>query len=138
MAKKYTLNVNKRGSRPRSERLRKLGAAVSDGGSTVVNVTSLDGSGDIYSHTHVNKSALDKITIDEESYLYVEQLRETEDGTEYTTCTEKVKAGFSDEAQHAEEASHADEAEHAKRADEAEHAEEADNAKKWDNHKFND
>lgn len=138
MAKKYTLNVNKRGSRPRSERLCKLGAAVSDGGSTVVNVTSSDGSGDIYSHTHVNKSALDKITIDEESYLYVEQLRETEDGTEYTTCTEKVKAGFSDEAQHAEEASHADEAEHAKRADEAKHAEEADNAEKWDNHKFND
>ena len=138
MAKKYTLNVNKRGSRPRSERLRKLGAAVSEGGSTVVNVTSSDGSGDIYSHTHVNKSALDKITIDEESYLYVEQLRETEDGTEYTTCTEKVKAGFSDEAQHAEEASHADEAEHAKRADEAKHAEEADNAEKWDNHKFDD
>ena len=140
MAKKYTLNVNKRGSRPRSERLRKLGgAAVSDGGSTVVNVTSsLGGSGDIYSHTHTNKSVLDKITIDEGSYLYVDQLRETEDGAEYVTCTEKVKSGFSDEAGHAAEASHADEADHANNADEAKHAEEADNAEMWDKHKFDD
>ena len=140
MAKKYTLTVNKRGSRPRSERLRKFGGtSVAGGGSTVVNVTSSSIiAGDANSHTHINKSALDKITIDEESYLYVDQLRETEDGTEYVTCTEKVKSGFSDEAEHANKASHADEADHANIADEANHAEDADNAEMWDNHRFED
>lgn len=125
MAKKYTLNVNKRGSRPRSERLRKLGGmSVPDSGSTVIHVASSSAaSGDIYSHTHPNKSTLDRITVDEENYLYIDQLRETEEGTEYETLTEKVKAGFSDNAKH---------------ADEADHAKEADNAGMWDNHRFDD
>ena len=125
MAKKYTLNVNKRGSRPRSERLRKLGGmSVPDSGSTVINVASSSAaSGDIYSHTHPNKSTLDRITVDEENYLYIDQLRETEEGTEYETLTEKVKAGFSDNAKH---------------ADEAELAKEANNAAMWNNHRFDD
>lgn len=125
MAKKYTLNVNKRGSRPRSERLRKLGGmSVSDSGSTVIHVASSSAaSGDIYSHTHPNKSTLDRITVDEENYLYIDQLRETEEGTEYETLTEKVKAGFSDNAKH---------------ADKADLAKEADNAGMWNNHRFDD
>lgn len=125
MAKKYTLNVNKRGSRPRSERLRKLGGmSVPDSGSTVIHVASSSAaSGDIYSHTHPNKSTLDRITVDEENYLYIDQLRETEEGTESETLTEKVKAGFSDNAKH---------------ADEADLAKEADNAEMWNNHRFDD
>jgi hypothetical protein len=124
MAKKYTLNVNKRGSRPRSERLRKLGGtAIVGGGSTVVNVTSSPVAGNADGHTHANKSLLDRISADEESYLYLDQLRETEDGTEYSTCTDKVKAGYADEAGHAKE---------------ADKAEEADNADMWDNRQFDD
>ncbi len=155
MAKKYTLNVNRRDSRPRSDRLRKLGVtAVAGGGSTVVNVTSSQPvSGDGNSHTHANKSSLDKISVDGESYLYINQLRETADGTGYSTCAEKVRAGHADEAGHATEAEHtvsadtATEAEHAANADtaaEAEHAAsadtaaEADNADKWDGRHFDD
>lgn len=124
MAKKYTLNVNKRGSRPRSERLRKLGGtAIVGGGSTVVNVTSSPVAGNADGHTHANKSLLDRISADEESYLYLEQLRETEDGTEYSTCTDKVKAGYADEAGHAKE---------------ADKAKEADNADMWDKRHFED
>lgn len=125
MAKKYTLSINKRGSRPRSERLRKLGGtAVAGGGSTVVNVTSSPVVvGDANGHTHINKSMLDRLTVDDESYLYIDQLRETEDETGYTTCTEKIKAGYADDASH---------------ADEAEHAKDADNADMWDNQQFDD
>jgi len=124
MAKKYTLNVNKRGSRPRSERLRKLGGtAIVGGGSTVVNVTSSPVAGNADGHTHANKSLLDRISADEESYLYLDQLRETEDGTGYSTCTDKVKAGYADEAGHAKE---------------ADKAKEADNADMWDKRQFDD
>ena len=124
MAKKYTLNVNKRGSRPRSERLRKLGGtAIVGGGSTVVNVTSSPVAGNADGHTHANKSLLDRISADEECYLYLDQLRETEDGTGYSTCTDKVKAGYADEAGHAKE---------------ADKAEEADNADMWDKRQFDD
>lgn len=125
MAKKYTLSINKRGSRPRSERLRKLGGtAIAGGGSTVVNVTSSPVVvGDANGHTHINKSMLDRLTVDDESYLYIDQLRETEDETGYTTCTEKIKAGYADDASH---------------ADEAEHAKDADNADMWDKRQFDD
>lgn len=124
MAKKYTLNINKRGSRPRSERLRKLGGtAIAGGGSTVVNVTSSSVSGNTTGHTHPNKSTLDRITADEESYLYLDQLRETEDGTGYSTCTDKVKSGYADDAGHAKE---------------ADKAKEADNADMWDKRQFDD
>lgn len=125
MAKKYTLSINKRGSRPRSERLRKLGGtAVAGGGSTVVNVTSSPVVvGDANGHTHINKSMLDRLTVDDESYLYIDQLRETEDETGYTTCTEKIKAGYADDASH---------------ADDAEYAKDADNADMWDKRQFDD
>lgn len=125
MAKKYTLNVTKRGSRPRSERLRKLGGTtVAGGGSTVINVTTSPVvPGDTNGHTHANKSTLDKFSVDENSYLYIDQLRETEDGTGYSTIAEKVKSGYADKADYAAESGH---------------SKEADNADKWDSRQFDD
>ena len=124
MKKEYTLTVNKRLSRPRSERLRSVGGmTASGGGSTVVSVTSSADSVRPEWHTHGNKSTLDRISADEESYLYLEQLREKPDGTGYIACTEKVRSGYADDAGHAYE---------------ADYAEEAGNADKWDYQEFGD
>lgn len=98
----YKLKTYKRGSRPRSERLRELGGeSGGTGGSTVVNIS---GSGNIESatdHTHANKNALDQITTDANGYLYLTQNKEVQDeeGNDIIErVTEKVKAGFADVA----------------------------------------
>ena len=101
--KEFTLQTNLRTGRPRSQRLRELGASVVQGGSTVVNVSGGGGStpaGD--GHTHANKPSLDAITVDSNGYEYITRLIETTDPDtgEPTTqqITEKVKAGYADVA----------------------------------------
>ena len=102
--KEFILQTTLRTARPRSQRLRELGAAVVEGGSTVVNVTGGGGgstpSGD--GHTHANKPSLDAITVDSNGYEWITRLIETTDPEtgEPTTesVTEKVKAGYADEA----------------------------------------
>ena len=102
--KEFILQTTLRTARPRSQRLRELGAAVVEGGSTVVNVTGGGGgstpSGD--GHTHANKPSLDAITVDSNGYEWITRLIETTDPDtgEPTTqqITEKVKAGYADEA----------------------------------------
>lgn len=102
--KEFTLVTNLREPRPRSKRLRELGASGTSGkGSTVVNVTGggdTPASGD--GHTHANKPALDAITIDAAGYEYLTQLKEVidpETGNPTTeSVTEKVKAGYADVA----------------------------------------
>lgn len=101
--KEFTLVTNLREPRPRSKRLRELGASGTSGkGSTVVNVSGGDtpASGD--GHTHANKPALDAITIDAAGYEYLTQLKEVTDpetGNPTTeSVTEKVKAGYADVA----------------------------------------
>ena len=102
--KEFILQTTLRTARPRSQRLRELGAAVVEGGSTVVNVTGGGGgstpSGD--GHTHANKPSLDAITVDSNGYEWITRLIETTDPDtgEPTTesVTEKVKAGYADEA----------------------------------------
>lgn len=61
----------------------------------VVNGSAGDG------HTHANLPALNEISTDKQGYLYLTQIRETEDETgELITgqVTEKVKAGYADTA----------------------------------------
>ena len=102
--KEFILQTTLRTARPRSQRLRELGAAVVEGGSTVVNVTGGGGgstpSGD--GHTHANKPSLDAITVDSNGYEWITRLIETTDPEtgEPTTesVTEKVKAGYADMA----------------------------------------
>ena len=106
----YTSTVTNRAARPRSKRLRELGGSAAAGGSVTLNVTgggttentgaATDG------HTHDNKSALDQITTDSQGYQYLTQLREVEVTdeetgevtTEWQQTTEKVNAGYADEA----------------------------------------
>lgn len=100
--KQYTSKITLRTPRPRSERLREQGIG---GGATTV-VVSGGGSGGGTSigdgHTHGNLSALNEISTDKQGYLYLTQIRETENEEtgELTTeqVTEKVKAGFADKA----------------------------------------
>jgi hypothetical protein len=101
--KEFTLQTNLRTGRPRSQRLRELGASVVQGGSTVVNVSGGGGTtpaGD--GHTHANKPSLDAITVDSNGYEYITRLVETTDpdtGQPTTeSVTEKVKAGYADVA----------------------------------------
>ncbi len=115
MAKKeFTLIANQRTARPRSKRLRELGVAAVESGSTVVNVSGGDIAPTGDGHTHENKKALDAISIDTDFYEYLTQDIETtdEESGEATveTVTEKVKAGYADDAAHAAESDHATDA----------------------------
>ncbi len=94
MEKKYIANIVSRSPRPRSKRLREQGIGGGVKGNTVVTTGA---SGDY--HLHYNKSALDQISTDEDGYLWLTQTQE-EDGVE-VSATEKVKAGFADNAQDA-------------------------------------
>ena len=100
--KQYTSKITLRTPRPRSERLREQGIG---GGATtvVVNGGSSGGGASIGDgHRHGNLSALNEISTDRQGYLYLTQIRETENEEtgELTTeqVTEKVKAGFADVA----------------------------------------
>lgn len=98
----YELKTRNRGARPRSRRLRELGAgAAAVSGSTIVNVNSGGNAVSVNDHYHENKHDLDQITTDADGYQYLTRLQETTDaeGNEaYTEVTEKVKAGFADTA----------------------------------------
>lgn len=99
MDKQYTQKTVTRSPRPRSKRLREAGigttasTTVISGGSAAGNVATDTATG----HTHANKDALDQIMTDSEGYQYLTQLRDADDGT-VAQVTEKVKAGYADEA----------------------------------------
>lgn len=102
MDKQYTSKITLRTPRPRSERMREQGIG---GGATTVVVNSSGGTGTGTvgdGHTHANLSALNEISTDTQGYEYLTQIRETENPEtgEITTerVTEKVKAGYADEA----------------------------------------
>lgn len=105
--KEYIKRTALRTARPRSERLRRLGAGASGGTSVVqsqVGTGSSAGSaGD--GHTHPNLPYLDQITTDNDGYEYLTQRKEDADGNVSET-TEKVKSGYADDAAHASEADH--------------------------------
>lgn len=107
MSKKYTLTTSDREPKPRSERLRGLGGGAVSGnsGSTVVNVSGGQVAIDPNSHTHENKSDLDKFGTDIEGYAYLTQMQEVEETddegnthTNWANVREKVKAGYADKA----------------------------------------
>lgn len=101
MDKQYTSKITLRTPRPRSERMREQG--IGSGATTVVVNSGGSGAGTVGDgHTHANLSALNEITTDRQGYEYLTQIRETEnlETGEITTerVTEKVKAGYADEA----------------------------------------
>ena len=100
--KEFTLVTNLRAARPRSKRLRELGATGNTGGSTVVNVSGGDVVNPGDGHTHSNKPSLDSITTDSSGYEWITRTVEVTDpetGESYNQeVTEKVKAGYADEA----------------------------------------
>lgn len=124
MEKNYTAVITQRTPRPRSKRLREQGIGSSAGATVVMSGasggTTVVGDG----HTHANLPALNEISTDTNGYQYLTQLREVENtetgDTTVEQVTEKVKAGYADEA------------------GEAAHAREAGNADMWDNRQFDD
>jgi hypothetical protein len=132
----YTGSQRRVARRARNERLRELGVSGGTGGTVVVSSggsSTTEGDG----HTHANKAALDEIATDTERYLYLskqETVTDAEGNSWTANVSDKVKAGYADEAQYAaaaDEAAHASEAteaEHATQADEAVHAKEATHA----------
>lgn len=136
---KFSLEILKHEHRPRSKRLRALGmGGGSGGGPTVVQVTGAGAGSTGPGHSHANKNMLDKLSVDDESYLYVSQLRETEAGDGYHTEEEKVRAGWADKAEFANEAILANIAEEADYAEEAGHSKAAEDSRLWDGHVFRD
>lgn len=102
MAQDYKLTSNNREPRPRSKRLRELGAASSTSGHTVVIGDTGGNSNPTLNHTHDNKAALDQISTDRDGYQYLSRNVEIENNetgeTEVQGITEKVKAGYADMA----------------------------------------
>ena len=100
--KEFTLVTNLRAARPRSKRLREMGVGGTSGGSTVVNVSGGDVVNPGDGHTHANKPSLDSITTDSSGYEWITRTVEVTDpdtGESYNQeVTEKVKAGYADEA----------------------------------------
>lgn len=102
MEKNYTAVITQRTPRPRSKRLREMGIGSAAGATVVMSGaaggTAITGDG----HTHANLSALNEISTDTNGYLYLSQLREVENpetgDTAVEQVTEKVKAGYADEA----------------------------------------
>lgn len=102
---KYKLSVNRRESRARSKRLRELGGSGVGSGSTVVEINGVGSAGVSVTHSHANKPTLDKLHADDESYVWLDQLREVSgEGGEssWRTVREKSKSGWADESGHAQ------------------------------------
>lgn len=92
---KYTSSTKQVPALPRSKRLRDAGSG-SSSISTTINVPSSGNAvQDPNSHTHKNKTDLDKISISE-GYLMTEKREETEDGISVTN--ERANVGYADVA----------------------------------------
>lgn len=91
--KEYTYSTRSVTAKPRSKRLKGLGL--------VANLVTESGTGgsaavtDVNSHTHANKTSLDKITVDADGYIYVTVTTAAADGTSKTE-TIKSKVGIAD------------------------------------------
>lgn len=104
MEKTYTSVVTQRAPRPRSKRLREQGVSNASAAASVSAAAGIIGNGTAKgaTHSHSNLSTLEQISVDNEGYQYLTQLREVSpsDGEESSIeqITEKVKAGFADVA----------------------------------------
>ena len=108
MKKQYNVLTVTREAKARSKRLQKVG--ISGGGVNVnMNTSSVSGDG----HTHENLLTLDKISIDDDNYLYLKTSVLDDDSGEVVNIDEKVKAGYSDAAAYSDEAAHANKAAYA-------------------------
>lgn len=102
MAKKeFSVITTLREALPRSQRRRS--ATQPGGGGGTINVVS-SGGNDGDGHTHGNMAVLDAQSMDDDGYLYLRHRRDDAD----ESVTEKIKAGYADEAAHAKEADNAD------------------------------
>ena len=102
MEKNYTAVITQRTPRPRSKRLREMGIGSAAGATVVMSGAAGGNTSTGDGHTHANLSALNEISTDTNGYQYLTQLREVENPEtgEITVerVTEKVKAGYADEA----------------------------------------
>jgi len=100
MEKKYISETILRAAQPRSKRLQGLGVRSENGvTSTVVSVEGSSSSASIGDgHTHSNKTMLDEISTDDDRYIYLKKLEESDDGTTYESVIAKAKAGYADKA----------------------------------------
>lgn len=102
MAKKeFSVITTLREALPRSQRRRS--ATQPGGGGGTINVVS-SGGNDGDGHTHGNMAVLDAQSMDDDGYLYLRHRRDDAD----ESVTEKIKAGYADEAAHSKEADNAD------------------------------
>lgn len=138
--KEYILEVVRRARKARSKRLRGSGNAGGGGsvvgGSTVVEVNGQTLVGE--THSHENKSTLDKLHSDDSDYLYIEQLREVEQaggGTAWESQRQKAKAGYADESGHSAESDHSTESDHSAESD---HSLVSDDSVRWEGERMAD
>lgn len=122
----YRLTVQRRESRARSKRLRELGGGVVAGGSTVVEISGGSSSALSVTHEHANLSTLDKLSADDESYVWLDQLRQVSGegvASSWRTVREKSKSGWSDSSG---------------RSAESDHALASDDSERWNGEQFGD
>lgn len=99
--KEFTLEIRSRQPKPRSKRLRDLGAPAGSGGSTVVQVNGEGMSSANSGHNHDNLATLDKLSL-ADGYLMIDALVESrnEQGEPvWEKVKLKVRAGESDNSQ---------------------------------------
>ncbi len=110
MEKKYLSIVRRLPATPRSMRMRAGSIASSSSAINATRTSSESISTEIVanSHTHDNKSDLDKLSVDDNRYVYATVGIEADDG-ELAMERGKAKAGYSDEAAHAASAHDLDE-----------------------------
>ena len=95
-SKVFKLDISRIGRRARNKRLRESG----QGGGISGVVLQRNGGETVQGdgHTHGNLAVLNKLGADDNSYIYLDQQRLTEDGNGTQTVSEKAKAGWADDA----------------------------------------
>ena len=100
--KRYIIRVRERSAAGRSKRLRGQAVSVSGGGGTPTQGWGPASSDSLDGHTHANKESLDQIGTDADGYGWLTREVETTDPESGDTVseerTEKMKAGYADEA----------------------------------------
>lgn len=99
MVKKYIASTNMREARPRSKRLRQLGAQLVESGTVTGTRTSAGtGGGSSDGHSHSNLKTLEEISTDDDRYVWLDKAESDGEGGGYVRRKGKAKAGYADES----------------------------------------